>query len=53
MVIFEPSNTHQGHYIVIDNESTGMVINLYFYKINADYKKEIDEKIKEYTTKKK
>jgi hypothetical protein len=48
MVVFEPSNVHQGHYVIINGEDTGIVVNLYCYKINEDYKKEVDNKIKQY-----
>jgi hypothetical protein len=47
MVIFKPSNVHQGHYIIVDGESIG-VVNLYAYKTSPDYKKEVDDKINNY-----
>jgi hypothetical protein len=49
-IVFEPSNVHQGHYVILNGEDTGIVVNLYCYKINEDYKKEIDNKIQQYAT---
>lgn len=47
VITFEPSNVHQGHYVLINGEECGMVINLFAYKnpLCQDYKKEIDNKI--------
>jgi hypothetical protein len=47
-IVFEPSNVHQGHYVILNGEDTGIVVNLYFYKTNEDYKKEIDNKITQF-----
>ena len=47
MVTFEPSNVHQGHYIMVNDENIG-VVNLYAYKTSPDYKKEVDDKINNY-----
>lgn len=46
-VVFKPSNVHQGHYVYIDGESTGIVVNLYAYKTIKEYKVQVDEKIKQ------
>lgn len=50
-VRFEPSNVHQGHYIIINGENTGMVVNYYAYLTILDYKNEVDKKIKNYENK--
>lgn len=42
-VEFIPSNVHQGHYIVIDGKTTGIVVNLFAYKTIEDYKKRVGE----------
>jgi len=47
MVIFEPSNTHQGHYIMVNGENIG-IVNLHAYKTIPEYKKEVDDKIDNY-----
>jgi hypothetical protein len=47
-VEFIPSNVHQGHYIVIDGETTGIVVNLFAYKTIEDYKKRVDKKIEKF-----
>jgi hypothetical protein len=47
-VIFKASKIHQGYYVIVDGEFSGIIVNLYFYKINKDYQKEIDDKILEY-----
>lgn len=47
-VVFEPSNVHQGHYVIINGESSGIILNLYAYKTIERYKNEVDNKIKEY-----
>lgn len=46
-VIFTPSNVHQGHYVEINGESTGIIVNLYAYKNPncLDYKEQVDKKI--------
>ena len=41
-ITFKPSNVHQGHYVYINNEETGLVINLFAYNTINDYKKKID-----------
>ena len=48
MVVFEPSNVHQGHYVIINDEFTGILVNYYYYTINEDYKKNVDNKIEQY-----
>lgn len=47
-VIFKPSNVHQGYYVIIDNESTGIIVNMYAYETIDEYKAEVDKKIEEY-----
>jgi len=47
-VIFEPSNVHQGHYVIINGELSGIIVNMYAYQTINDYKIEIDEKIEKY-----
>ena len=47
-ITFIPSNVHQGHYVYIDGESTGIVVNLFAYKTIDDYKQQIDNKINNY-----
>jgi hypothetical protein len=47
MVTFKPSNVHQGHYIMVNDENIG-VVNLYAYETLPDYKKEVDDKINNY-----
>lgn len=51
MVVFESSNVHQGHYVVINGEFTGIVVNKYAYDTIEEYKKEVDLKIKNYKIK--
>jgi hypothetical protein len=48
MVEFEPSNVHQGHYVCINGEETGIVVNLYAYETIEEYKAEVDEKIEQF-----
>ena len=50
-VIFEPSNVHQGHYVIIDEECTGIVVNLFAYKTVTEYKSQIDEQIEQFKKK--
>jgi len=47
-IIFEPSNVHQGHYVIIDGEHTGIVVNLFCYKTITEYKNQIDEQIEQF-----
>ncbi len=47
MIIFESSNVHQGHYIMLNGENIG-VVNLHAYETLPDYKKEVDDKINNY-----
>jgi len=47
-VEFKPSYVHQGHYVEIDGEFTGIVVNLYAYETIDEYKKQVDEKINKY-----
>ena len=51
MVIFKPSEVHQGHYVYIDNESTGIVVNLFAYETIPEYKKKVDEQIEQFKKK--
>jgi len=44
-VAFIASNVHQGHYVYVNNEETDIIINLFAYETNKDYKDEIDNKI--------
>lgn len=41
-VTFKASNVHQGHYVYINGEDTGLVINLFAYETINDYKKKTD-----------
>jgi hypothetical protein len=47
-IVFKPSYIHQGHHVVINGKSTGMVVNLHAYENPdcADYKKRVDSEIK-------
>ena len=47
-VVFEPSNAHQGHYVIINGETSGIIVNLYAYETIEEYKNEVDNKIEEY-----
>ncbi|MCZ2393395.1 MAG: hypothetical protein LC105_06045 [Chitinophagales bacterium] len=47
-VTFKPSNVHQGHYVYINNQETGIVVNLFAYQTILEYKKETDKKINEW-----
>lgn len=49
-VVFKPSNVHQGHYVYVDGEETGIVVNLFAYKTIKEYKVKIDEEIKKSIT---
>ena len=51
MVVFKPSNIHQGHYVYIDGESTGIVVNLFAYKTIEEYKIKVDESIEQFKKK--
>jgi hypothetical protein len=51
MIEIKPSNVHQGHYVYIDNISTGIVVNLYAYETIDDYKKYVDEQIEQFKKK--
>ena len=51
MVIFKPSNVHQGHYVYINGENTGIVVNLFAYKTIDDYKQQVDNKINKFKKK--
>lgn len=48
VITFIPSNVHDGHYVEINGESTGIVVNLFAYQTIEDYKKEVDKKIETY-----
>ena len=50
-VVFQPSNVHEGHYATINGVNTGIVVNMYAYKTIADYKRKVDEKIKNFKLK--
>jgi uncharacterized UBP type Zn finger protein len=47
-ILFEPSNVHQGHYVIINGETSGIIVNLYAYEMIEEYKKEVGNKIEEY-----
>ena len=47
-IIFKASDVHQGHYVIVDGEFTGIVVNLYAYQTNDEYKECVDKQIKEY-----
>jgi hypothetical protein len=47
MVVFKPSNVHQGHYVYINGEDTGIVVNLFAYKTIKEYKVKVDESIEQ------
>lgn len=47
-VIFEPSNVHQAHYVIVNGEDSGIIVNLYAYRKIEEYKNEVDNKINEY-----
>ena len=49
-VVLKPSNVHQGHYVYVDGEETGIVVNLFAYKTIKEYKVKIDEEIKKSIT---
>ena len=51
MVVFKPSNVHQGHYVYIDGEPTGIVVNLFAYKTIKEYKIKVDKSIKQFKKK--
>lgn len=44
-VVFKPSDVHQGHYVYIDDEYTGIVVNLFAYNTIDEYKNKLDEQI--------
>ena len=44
-ISFKPSEVHQGHYVYIDDEEAGLVINLHAYETLKDYRKITDQKI--------
>jgi hypothetical protein len=48
MIVFKPSQVHQGHYVYINNVCTDIVVNLFAYKTIDDYKKYVDEKIEKF-----
>ena len=47
-VTFKPSNVHQGHYVYINGQDTGIVVNLFAYQTILEYKNKIDKKIIDY-----
>jgi len=47
-IIFKPSHVHQGHYVEINGVLTDIVVNLYAYETIDEYKKQVDEQIKNY-----
>lgn len=51
MVVFKPSNVHQGHYVYINNESIGIVVNLFAYQTIKKYKTKVDKQIKQFKKK--
>jgi hypothetical protein len=50
MIIFKPSQVHQGHYVYINDESTDIVVNLFAYETIDEYRKQVDEKIENFKT---
>ena len=46
-VTFKPSSVHQGHYVSINGENTGTVINLYAYETISDYREKVNKQIEE------
>ena len=51
MIEFKPSYVHQGHYVYINGESTGIVVNLFAYDTIKEYKIKVDESIKQFKNK--
>lgn len=51
-IIFKPSNIHQGHYVYINGESTGIVVNYYAYQMIKEYKNKVDKQIEEFINEK-
>lgn len=49
-VEFIPSMIHQGHYVEINGEFTGIIVNYYAYQTIEEYKKQVDEQIEKYET---
>ena len=47
-IVFEPSNVHQGHYVIINGECTGIVVNLFAYKTISEYKSQVDTRIEQF-----
>lgn len=45
---FKSSNVHQGHYVYINGQETGIVVNLFAYDTIEEYKNQVDIKIKNY-----
>jgi len=50
-ITFKPSNVHQGHYVYINGEDTGIGINLYAYETIESYKHETNKKINKWKRK--
>ena len=48
MIVFKPSQVHQGYYVYINDIFTDIVVNLFAYQTIKHYKKQIDKKIKEF-----
>ena len=46
-VTLKESDVHQGHYVMINCEFTGKVINLYAYHTIEEYKQKVDKEIEE------
>lgn len=51
MAVFKPSNVHQGHYVYINGEQTGIVVNLFAYQTIEDYRVKVDESIEQFKKK--
>jgi hypothetical protein len=47
-VIFKPSSVHQGHYVYIDEEQTGIVVNLFAYQTVEEYRIKVDKSIQQF-----
>ena len=48
MIVFKPSCVHQGHYVYINGESTGIIVNLFAYETIEEYKIKVDKEIEQF-----
>lgn len=51
MVVFKPSNVHQGHYVYVNGEPTDIVVNLFAYETIKEYKVKVDKSIEQFKIK--